>query len=356
MNRMLIVIAAVLVVIAGGYALLALDGDEEAGGDVIGTDVTPPASSDPDLGHVEVVAEYGTQITVRAVPDEGMSFYGWFRDGTMISDRMIETFPEDSVGSVEAVFSEGFTKSVEYEWEMPLFASDGTPSGLTRHMTFSVYVWSGDYWSSVTDDGRLRHATYADPMPVFMLSDSSAVDQAVEYLDPLMDGLTNVQRATVLAYFVQDVIQYMSDAEQYGVTEFWASAEETLYTGYGDCEDTATLFVNLGARLGLDTGFVAFESKTMGHMSAAVALEDGESAQGGAVFESDGRRYAYVETAIDNTHSGIGQLTSTYHIEDGNWTHVAYDGSEYTGSATVPIGSGIVTGAPMIYGAPVTRT
>ena len=353
---MLIVFAAVLVAVIGGYALMSLDGEGDAGMDVSGTDVTPPSSNDADMGHAAIVAEYGTQITVRAVPDTGMSFYGWFEDGTLISDRMIETFPKESVDSIEAVFSEGFTKSVEYDWEMPLFSSEGEPSGLTRHMTFSVYIWSGDYWTSVMDDGRLRHATYADPMPTFMLDDSSAVDQAVEYLDPLMDGLTNLQKATVLAYFVQDTISYMSDAEQYGVTEFWASAEETLYTGYGDCEDTATLLVNLGARLGLDVGFVAFESSTMGHMSAAVALEDGESAQGDAVFDVDGARYAYVETAIDNAHSGVGQLTPAYSISDGNWTHVVYDGSEYTGSATVPIGSGTVTGAPMIYGKAIPRT
>lgn len=354
MNRVLIVVAAALLVVVGGYALVSLGDDERAGGDVTGTDVTPPSSNDSGMGHTEIVSDDGTWMTVMAVPDDGMSFYGWFEDGVMVSDSMIETFRTDSVDDVEAVFSEGFTKSVEYGWDMPLFSSDGDPSGLTRHMVFSVYIWSGDYWGSVMDglrDGD-RHATYADPMPVFMLSDSPAVNQAVEYLEPLMDGLTNIQRATVLAYFVQDVISYRSDADQYGVTEFWASAEETLYTGYGDCEDTATLFVNLGVRLGLDVGFVAFESNTMGHMSAAVALEDGESAYGMAVFEADGKRYAYVETAIDRVHSDVGQLTSAYRITDGNWTHVTYDpeSGKYGGSATVPIGSGIVTGAPIVYG------
>lgn len=351
MNRVLAIIVAAVLVAVGVYAVTShLDEEGESGIDVSGTDVTPPESSDISLGHVEIVADYGSELTVRAVPEDGMSFYGWFDDGTMVSDRMIETFPTDSVESIEAVFSEGFTKSVEYRWHMPMFASDGSVSGLSSNMVFSLSMWSGHYWTSVTDEGRLRHATYADPMPVFMLDDSSAVDQAVEYLEPLMDGLTNIQRAIVLAYFVQDIIRYMSDSEQYGTTEFWASAEETLYTGYGDCEDTATLFVNLGLRLGLDAGFVAFESPTMGHMSAAVALEDGESAIGDAVFDVDGTSFAYVETAIDNTHSGIGQLTSTYHIEDGNWTHVTYDGSGYNGSATVPIGSGTVTGAPMVYG------
>ena len=87
-------------------------------------------------------------------------------------------------------------------------------------------------------------------------------------------------------------------------------------------------------------------------MSAAVALDDGETAHGNAVFEVDGVRYAYVETAIDNAHSDVGQLSSAYRITDGNWTRVTYDSEsgEYIGDSTVPIGTGTVTGAPMIYG------
>ena len=106
------------------------------------------------------------------------------------------------------------------------------------------------------------------------------------------------------------------------------------------------------SRMGLDVGFVAFEDARMGHMSAAVALDDGETAHGNAVFEVDGVRYAYVETAIDNAHSDVGQLSSAYRITDGNWTRVTYDSEtgEYIGDSTVPIGTGTVTGAPMIYG------
>lgn len=353
MNRILITVAVAVLAVIGGYAVVSNLGDGEgAGSGVSGSDTAPPESSDPVLGHVEVVAEYSSEIVVRAVPADGASFYGWFSGDAMVSDRMFETFDIGAVDGVEAVFNEGFTKSVEYAWEMPMFASDGSLSGMTRHEVVSIGLWSGDYWSAVQDDGRLRHATYADPMPVFMLSDSDAVDQVVEYLEPLVEGMTNYQKATVLAYFVQDVIDYESDSSQYGVTEFWATPDETLYTGRGDCEDTATLYVNIGARMGLDVGFVAFEDARMGHMSAAVALDDGETARGNAVFEVDGVRYAYVETAIDNAHSDVGQLSSAYRITDGNWTRVTYDSEsgEYIGDSTVPIGTGTVTGAPMIYG------
>lgn len=353
MNRILIAVAVVALAVIGGYAIVTNLGDGDGtGSGVSGSDTTPPGSSDLALGRVEIVAEYGTEIVVKAIPADGASLYGWFCGDVMISDRMFEIFDVETIEGIEAVFTEGFTKSVEYAWEMPLFSSDGSLSGMTRHEVVSISLWSGEYWSAVQDDGRLRHATYADPMPVFMLSDSDAVNQVVEYLEPLVEGMTNLQKATVLAYFVQDIIDYESDSSQYGVTEFWATPDETLYTGRGDCEDTATLYVNLGLRLGLDVGFVAFEDPRMGHMSVAVALDDGEHTDGNAVFEAGGVRYAYVETAIDNTHSAVGQLSSAYRITDGNWTDVVYDSETgtYSGSSTVPIGSGTVTGAPMVYG------
>ena len=71
---------------------------------VAGSDTTPPESSDPVLGHVEVVAEYGSEIVVRAVPADGASFYGWFSAGdAMVSDRMFETFDIGVVDGVQAV-------------------------------------------------------------------------------------------------------------------------------------------------------------------------------------------------------------------------------------------------------------
>lgn len=353
MNRILIAVAVAIVAVIGGYVILSnTDGGGDVGLGVTGSETVFPESNDPDLGHVEVVSENGDEIVVKAVPSRNASFYGWFAGDTMVSDRMFETFHKKTVKEIEAVFDEGFMKSVEFEWEMPMFASDGSLSGMTRHEIFSISMWSGDYWSSVLNDEMLRHATYADPMPVFLLSDSDAVDQVVEYLEPLVEGMTNYQKATVLAYFVQDIIDYESDSSQYGVTEFWATPDETLYTGRGDCEDTATLYVNIGARMGLDVGFVAFEDAIMGHMSAAVALDNGETANGNAVFEVDGVCYAYVETAIDHVHSDVGQLSSAYRINDGNWTRVMYDSEteEYVGNSTVPIGTGTVTGAPVIYG------
>ena len=353
MNRVMVVVVAALAVLAGGLVWLHhSDDDPGSTGMVSGSDVTMPSVNDSDLGTVIVVYEDGRHVTVKAVPFDGCTFRGWFQDDVLVSETMIETFERSVIPEIVAVFGSEMVKSIELTWRMPVFASDGSFSGLCNDEVMYVSLDVRDYYASITDSSVMRHATYGNPMPTHLLGDGEAVIQICDRLEVLCDGMTNLQKATVIAFFVQDAIGYMSDTVQYGETEFWTTPEETVFSGYGDCEDTATLFVNIAAHMCLDVGFVAFEDQVMGHMSAAVALEDGEFVKGRGVFQVDGVTYAYVETAIDGMHSEVGQLTSAYRITEGNWTHVVYDPEteEYTWGSTVPIGTGTVTGAPMIYG------
>lgn len=232
------------------------------------------------------------------------------------------------------MFAESPSKTVTYDWSSPLFAEDGSISEIRAERTFTLELDRADYYRSVSSDAG-RRATYADPMPVHRLCDDAAVDATVSYLEPLVAGQTDYQKATVLLAFVQAIIKYQSDWDQYGTIEFWTTPMETLYSGYGDCEDTAALFVNLAVRLGLDAGFVAFEDPVMGHMSAAVAVGD----VGGASFVVDGVRYTYAETALDGVYKPLGFLSSSLKISDGKWTHVSHGGSGYEAGNTVPIGT-----------------
>ena len=303
MNRVMVVVVAALAVLAGGLVLLHHSDDDPGSGMVSGSDVTMPSVNDSDLGMVKIVGEDGRYVTVKAIPYEGCTFRGWFQNDVLVSETMVETFEKSVIPEIGAVFGSDMIKSIELNWRMPTFASDGSFSGLCDDQIMNISLDGRDYYASISDDSVMRHATYANPMPTHLLGDGEAVIQICDRLEVLCDGMTNLQRATVIAFFVQDAIGYMSDSAQYGETEFWTTPEETVFSGYGDCEDTATLFVNIAAHMGLDTGFVAFEDPVMGHMSAAVALEDGESVKGRGVFEVDGVTYAYVETAIDGMHS-----------------------------------------------------
>lgn len=52
---------------------------------------------------------------------------------------------------------------------------------------------------------------------------------------------------------VNTKIKYMSDIENYGVSDYWAKPEETLKRKSGDCEDIAILKYELLKKVGVPT-------------------------------------------------------------------------------------------------------
>ncbi len=337
--RFVAVLAVLAVAVAAVFVLLPHDGGD-GGTDGYGEEIVAPGIDGTEYGDVVFVSETDGKARYRAVPTFG-AFIGWFDGTRYLSDE--NELCRASFDGITAMFAESADKTVTYTWTSPLFAEDGSDSGLRAERTFVLSLPRADYYRSVSSDAG-RYATYADPMPVHRLSDDAAVDATVGYLTPLVSGLNDWQKASVLLSFVQAIISYQSDWDQYGAVEFWATPMETLFSGYGDCEDTAALFVNLALRLGLDAGFVAFDDPVMGHMSAAVAVGD----VGGASFVSDGVRYTYVETALDGVYKPVGFLSASLKIADGKWTLVSYEDGDYVAGNTTPIGVSS-TGAGISY-------
>ena len=343
MNRIAVLIVALIALIAG--ALYLASGDGDGGSEVFGDDRTAvPGVVGGDYGTVVLVSESDGKAEYRAVQTFG-AFIGWFDGTRYLSDG--DVLSRTSFAGITAMFAESRYKDVSYDWRCPTFGPDGRPSGIDSVQTFETSIDRVSYYKSLASDSG-RTATYSDPMPVHRLSDDSVMDAIEGHLAPLTAGLTNLQKAEVVLAFVQDVISYQSDQDQYGAVEFWTTPMETVFSGLGDCEDTATLFVNIALRMGLDAGFVAFDDPVMGHMSAAVALEDGESVTG-ATFVYEGVTYAYVETAVDNIRHNVGWLNG-YAITDGKWCHVSYDDGRYVGDDTVPIGVKTTGNRIVLYG------
>ncbi len=344
MNRFAVLAVALIALAAG--ALYMTRGDGDGGSDAFGSDdAGSPGIVGADYGTVVLVSESDGKARYRAVPSDG-AFIGWFDNSRYLSGD--NELSRASYAGITAMFAESPSKEVSYTWRCPVFDTDGKSSGIDSVQVFELSMDRVTYYKSIASDAG-RTATYANPMPVHRLSDDYVTDAIVEHLAPLMEGLTNLQKAEVVIAFVQDVISYQSDQDQYGTIEFWTTAMETIYSGFGDCEDTAALFVNIALRMGLDAGFVAFDNPVMGHMSAAVALAEGETVSG-ATFVSEGVTYAYCETAVDNIRRDVGWLSSGYAITDGKWCHVTYSDSEYVGDDTVPIGVKTTGNKIVLYG------
>ena len=84
------------------------------------------------------------------------------------------------------------------------------------------------------------------------------------------DDISDYDKARYILYFVQDRVQYMTDEELFGIEGYVQFPLETLYRGYGDCEDSAYLLMALYRIAGLDC-VLAFMD---GHVAVGVAVED----------------------------------------------------------------------------------
>lgn len=96
----------------------------------------------------------------------------------------------------------------------------------------------------------------------------------------------NDLKMTKIARWVQNNIQYISDEENYGTSEFWAPAIFTLMKGSGDCEDGAFLI----ASLALNSGVPADRIRVYGgFVDAGAGAPSGGHGWVGYLRESDNK-------------------------------------------------------------------
>lgn len=379
MNRSLpIALIAVIAIVV--VASVALWTNQEESDDnpslpqVDGDVFTGPFINNINMGRLVPVDDSQNQtnsenlvVVYRAEAREGFQFVHWTdRDGNYLTDNPCMEFDIHSDKDAVAVFEQGGLRSIEIEWYPMVFSPDGV-SSTTEPEKINVTISSFDWYDSVNNSDTVRGGTIETPTPVSMLTDDGVVAEIVEQLNGFISeaypkGLTNLQKAMVVLAFVQDAIDYETDWNLYDREEFWAAPMESLFLGYGDCEDGAILFVSIASAMGIDCGFVTFDSDIYGtdgsgHMSVAIALEDDEHITGEnvATFTIDGVTYAYGETSVDpaligNIHPMFGILGESYSIMSAKWTHVDYADGEFTAGSTLTIGGRGMPAGHVIYG------
>lgn len=366
--RILIIVLGIVAIIIGGMAVVSGPSDPERpyydpsklpdpDDPLAGTTPTEgndesfqtPTVNNTAYGKVILAHHEDGVVTFKAVPNEGYTLQCWQdSSGDILGTDLTLTLKMSEVGRITAVFGTYSNKVIELNWQCPVFTSDGI--GSYTDESFAIAIPGEDYIDSL-DAVRDRNATPTVKTPASLLSDDMVVTSITSYLEGFTEGMPDLKKAIVIMTFVQDTIAYVTDTENYGTVEFWATPLETVYSGKGDCEDTATLFVNIASRMGLDVGFVTFDYVDNGHMSAAVKLTGGASVSGGTTFVMDGSTYAYVETASD-VHVPLGYLSPTYNIADGKFTPITYSDGVYTAGTTKTIGiqSPVESASPVNYG------
>ena len=266
-----------------------------------------------------------TKIT--AIANDGYVFQKWTvqkSDGSETDYADSETITVDLDHAIYKAIFQSTTTTTEdteipkfYTWACPVF-SNGALEGY-EIKTFSMYIAESDYTQAHTSSTQ-RMATVSKVMPVDLVQPNDPYIQKIAaYLANECNGLTDIQRAYVITCFVQDAITYRYDILQYGTNEYWALPVETLYSQCGDCEDTAILLCSVASAMGVNSALVAMQTSSSGHMGAAIAIPYG-TVEGATFTGTDGREYAYCETATDPDRSNggewmIGKLPAKYSLD-----------------------------------------
>ncbi len=308
--------------------------------------VSGPTINNDLWGRVTEIEYTGDYVVLQAFPVNGYQFNYWTNmDGTLISSDVGDyssttlRVPIDEDRPYIAVFGQAGTVSREYRWTPPTFNQNGTVSYNGEAEVFNISISTAGYQASINDPGIQRQGTVLTNVPVSLCADDQFIQACADHLAEYTEGMTNMKKAITILTFIQDVIGYELDSNQYDKAEFWATPMETLYSGMGDCEDTALMFVSIAKLMDVDCGFVTFNhdvdnTPDSGHMSIAVALTENERISGGNTFVYKGTTYAYGETAFDptgeynNYHPTIGELGNNYSLRDGIFTYVSYSEEE----------------------------
>ncbi len=128
----------------------------------------------------------------------------------------------------------------------------------------------------------------------------------------------------VLAY-VQEAADYAYDDQKFGQDEYWQYPVETLYRGYGDCEDTSILASAIYNRLAAAEGakdLIDGASVLLlpGHAMVGVAVVGGVSGSGNYKVVHGGVTYYTGETTLDDP-SGVSPSywSDVGHLSEGYW-------------------------------------
>ncbi len=226
-------------------------------------------------------------------------------------------------------------KTVTYRWSVPTI--DDSPQ-------FSITVTlSGDEMKTADNSAIERTGTTTN-IPVhsdgvFAAREYVVVGDTVklvsdalwaEFQEEIVNDPSYSSYATsryfadyVLA-FVQEAADYAYDDEAFGQTEYWQYPIETIYRGYGDCEDTSILASAIYARLSqIDGAEDLILGSTLfllpGHAMAGVEIDGTIPGIGNFMVEKDGHVYYTCETTLDDPGSypssgwfGVGGISVTY--------------------------------------------
>ena len=123
----------------------------------------------------------------------------------------------------------------------------------------------------------LKNNDWIDVNSFITPNDPAIITVALQLQQQLSLQASSEEKIRAALEFTHSNIRYISDREQFGISEYWSFPAETLESGAGDCEDIAFTIASLLLALNLptDTVRVTLGSKDgTGHAWTEVLLND----------------------------------------------------------------------------------
>lgn len=107
--------------------------------------------------------------------------------------------------------------------------------------------------------GGTRQGSLFAPAPTLLVVPD---DPYVQAIVSTFDSESEWDKAMDIMNWIYVNIDYRTDNELYGCSEYWAVPSETLYYMKGDCEDLAILFCSMAVAMGLDAVLLDYPEHT----------------------------------------------------------------------------------------------
>jgi len=256
-----------------------------------------------DLGRKTTVSD--STDTSLLVAEKSKLSYGEY---TVVFTLTTESDAYTVSGTISYIEGDGkydtsgtYTRS--YAWRYGLTRNACKTYGMTLEYQYSDY-WNGYLKNTkLLDLDNLRNYKSYSWVTEFTTSSDTVTKLATALKEEYGVYSTNDELfAEFVLAFGQISYEYGYDHNQYVLgsgsnaesTDYWAYCEQTIYSGFGDCEDTSILLASVLKSLGFSTACVVLPS----HMTFAVALSEYTLLSDVYKFTVEDTKYYFCETTV----------------------------------------------------------
>lgn len=173
----------------------------------------------------------------------------------------------------------------------------------------ALYNWAGDailrdtiMWNKRAVLGYQNVAIPTDIREWISAPNSEVIKKAVSEIDLPTTKTTGTfdQRAWKIWKFVAEYIEYKSDKESVGLSDFWLFPSETLTLRKGDCEDTSILMASLMQTAGISDHCIRV-------VLGRVISSEGTFGHAWVVYQNEAGRWCLLESTLTSVPSYLPQ-------------------------------------------------